>query len=75
MAIKTPQEYYESMKDVHPTTYILGEKVANAHEHPLIKHMMASVAKTFEMENDEEGMNIMKVLGQNMAWLLKKTAE
>lgn len=26
-----------------------------------------------EVENDEEGMNIMKVLGENMAWLLKKT--
>lgn len=25
-----------------------------------------------EAENDEEGINIMKVLGQNMAWLLKK---
>ena len=26
-----------------------------------------------DVENDEEGMNIMKVLGENMAWLLKKT--
>jgi len=25
-----------------------------------------------DVENDEEGLNIMKVLGQNMAWLLKK---
>jgi multimeric flavodoxin WrbA len=25
-----------------------------------------------EVENDEEGINIMKTLGQNMAWLLKK---
>ena len=27
-----------------------------------------------EVEKDDEGMNIMKVLGQNMAWLLKNTA-
>jgi multimeric flavodoxin WrbA len=26
-----------------------------------------------DVENDSEGMNIMKILGQNMAWLLKKT--
>jgi 4-hydroxybutyryl-CoA dehydratase/vinylacetyl-CoA-Delta-isomerase len=55
MAIMTPQQYYESLKDLHPTAYILGEKVENVHEHPLIKHMTASVAKTFEMENDEVG--------------------
>lgn len=28
-----------------------------------------------DVEQDEEGMNTMKVLGENMAWLLKKTAE
>ena len=26
-----------------------------------------------EVEKDEEGQNTMKVLGENMAWLLKKT--
>ena len=25
-----------------------------------------------EVKKDEEGMNIMKVLGENMAWLMKK---
>lgn len=28
-----------------------------------------------EVKDDEEGMETMKVLGQNMAWLLKKTVE
>jgi 4-hydroxybutyryl-CoA dehydratase/vinylacetyl-CoA-Delta-isomerase len=55
MALKTAEQYRESLKDVHPTAYILGERVENVHEHPLIKHMTASVAKTYEMENDPEG--------------------
>ncbi|MFC1930302.1 4-hydroxyphenylacetate 3-hydroxylase N-terminal domain-containing protein [Chloroflexota bacterium] len=55
MAIKTAEQYYESLKSLHPTAYILGEKVENAYEHPLIKHMTAAVAKTYEMENDSEG--------------------
>ena len=55
MALKTPVEYYESLKQLHPTVYILGEKVENVYEHPLLKHMVASVAKTFEMENTPEG--------------------
>jgi len=55
MAIKTAEQYRESLKDVKPTAYILGEKVDKVHEHPLIKHMIAGVAKTYEMENDPEG--------------------
>jgi 4-hydroxybutyryl-CoA dehydratase/vinylacetyl-CoA-Delta-isomerase len=57
MAIKTAQQYMESLKKLHPTAYILGEKVENVHEHPLISHMTAAVARTYEMENDPEGRN------------------
>jgi 4-hydroxybutyryl-CoA dehydratase/vinylacetyl-CoA-Delta-isomerase len=59
MAIKTPEQYYESLKDLHPTTYILGEKVDNPVEHPLIKHMAAAVAETYRMENDPEGKKLL----------------
>jgi 4-hydroxybutyryl-CoA dehydratase/vinylacetyl-CoA-Delta-isomerase len=55
MAIKTVQQYMESLKKLHPTAYIMGEKVDNVHEHPLISHMTAAVARTYEMENDPEG--------------------
>jgi 4-hydroxybutyryl-CoA dehydratase/vinylacetyl-CoA-Delta-isomerase len=55
MALKTKEQFYESLKYLHPTAYILGEKVENVHEHPLIKHMTAAVAKTYEMEHDPEG--------------------
>ncbi len=59
MAIKTPEQYYESLKDLHPTAYILGEKVDNPTEHPLIKHMAAAVAETYKMENDPEGRKLL----------------
>jgi len=55
MAIKTVEQYYDSLKDLHPTAYILGEKVKNVHEHPLIKHMLAGVAQTYALANDPEG--------------------
>ena len=55
MALKTAEQYYESLKELHPTAYILGEKVENVHQHPLIKHMTAAVARTYELENDPEG--------------------
>ena len=59
MAIRTVEEYYQSLSKLHPTAYILGEKVKNVHEHPLIKHMVAAVAKTFEMENDPVGAKLL----------------
>jgi 4-hydroxybutyryl-CoA dehydratase/vinylacetyl-CoA-Delta-isomerase len=61
MAIRTVEEYYQSLSKLHPTAYILGEKVDNVHEHPLIKHMVAAVAKTFEMENDPQGSKLLVI--------------
>ncbi len=75
MAIKTPEQYYESLKDLHPTTYILGEKVDNPVEHPLIKHMAAAVAETYRMENDPEGKKLLvapsDLTGEDVSRFLK----
>lgn len=59
MGLRTVKEYFKSLEKLHPTAYILGQKVENVHEHPLIKHMIASVAKTFEFEHDPEGKKFM----------------
>jgi 4-hydroxybutyryl-CoA dehydratase / vinylacetyl-CoA-Delta-isomerase len=75
MAIKTPEQYYKSLKDLHPTAYILGEKVENPTEHPLIKHMTAAVAETYKMENDPEGKKFMvtssDLMGEEVSRFLK----
>lgn len=55
MALKTAAQYLESLSKLHPTVYILGEKVENVHEHPLIRQMTAAVARTYELEHDPEG--------------------
>ncbi|MCK4793911.1 MAG: 4-hydroxybutyryl-CoA dehydratase [Desulfobacteraceae bacterium] len=55
MAMKTAEQYYDSLKDLQPTTYILGEKVEDPYQHPLIKHMLAGVAKTYDLAQDPEG--------------------
>jgi 4-hydroxybutyryl-CoA dehydratase/vinylacetyl-CoA-Delta-isomerase len=59
MALRTPAQYYKSLEKLHPVTYILGEKVENVYEHPLIRHMVAAVAKTFELENDPEAKKLL----------------
>ncbi len=55
MSIKTVAEYYDSLKKLNPTAYILGEKVEAPYDHPLIKHMVAGVAKTYDLANDPTG--------------------
>ena len=55
MALKTIEQYYQSLEDLHPTAYILGEKVDNVYEHPLIKHMTAAIARTYSLAQETEG--------------------
>ena len=75
MAVKTSEQYYDSLKDLHPTTYILGEKVQNPHEHPLIKHMLAGVAKTYELSHEPEGKRYLvaesKLIGEEVSRFVK----
>jgi 4-hydroxybutyryl-CoA dehydratase/vinylacetyl-CoA-Delta-isomerase len=59
MAVKTEAQYYESLKKVKPTAYVLGEKITNIHEHPLIKGQVASVAQTYALAHDPEGEKLL----------------
>jgi len=75
MAVKTVEQYYDSLKDLHPTAYILGEKVENVHEHPLIKHMIAGVAQTYALAHDPEGKKHLvaesKLIGEEVSRFVK----
>lgn len=59
MAVKTQEQYYESLKKVKPTAYVLGEKIQNIHEHPLIQGQIASVAQTYALAQDPEGEKLL----------------
>jgi len=54
MALKTVEQYYDSLRQMSPTAYILGEKVTNVIDHPLIKGQVAAVAQTYELAQDSE---------------------
>jgi len=42
-----------------PTAYVLGEKVENVVDHPLIKGQIAGVAQTFALAHDPEGKELL----------------
>jgi len=75
MALRTVEQYYESLKDLHPKTYILGQKVENPHEHPLIKHMLAGVAETYALAQEPEGREYLvtesKLIGEEVSRFVK----
>jgi 4-hydroxybutyryl-CoA dehydratase/vinylacetyl-CoA-Delta-isomerase len=71
MAVKTEAAYYDSLRDLHPTTYILGERVDSPYGHPLIKHMLAGVAQTYALAQGQEGKNYLatesKLIGEEIS--------
>ncbi len=59
MALKTAEQYYSSLRQLNPTVYVLGEKVENAIDHPLIKGQVAGVAQTYALAQDPEGKELL----------------
>jgi len=60
MALRTVEEYYKSLKEMHPTAYIMGEKVKIPYEHPLIKGQCASIAQTYALAREHRDLLVGK---------------
>lgn len=54
MALKTAEQYIESLSQLKPIVYILGERVESFVDHPMLRPMINSVAATYEFAQDKE---------------------
>lgn len=55
MALKTPEEYKNSLKDLDLEVYLFGEKLSgDIHRHPIIKPSVNALAKTYDVSLSEE---------------------
>jgi len=54
MALKTAEQYIESLGRLKPAVYVLGERVENFVEHPLLRPQINAVAATYEFAQDKE---------------------
>jgi 4-hydroxybutyryl-CoA dehydratase/vinylacetyl-CoA-Delta-isomerase len=54
MAIKTGQEYIESLRKLKPKVYAFGEQVESVVDHPLFQPHLNAAAMTYELANDPE---------------------
>lgn len=59
MAVRTAEQYYESLRNMNQTAYILGEKVEDITTHPLTRGQVAGVAQTFALARDLEGQKLL----------------
>ena len=50
--MKTAQEYIESLRGLRRELYVLGEKVEDFTEHPILRPSLNALAKTYEMAHD-----------------------
>lgn len=57
--MKTREEYIESLKKLNLEVYLMGEKVEDPTEHPIIKPSMNSVAMTYELATQPEYEDLM----------------
>ncbi len=75
MALKTVEQYYQTLRAMHPTAYILGERVENPSEHPLIKRHCAVIAQTYAMAQEPEYRDLLtgesKLIGEKVSRFTK----
>ena len=59
MALKTPQQYLDELRQMDIELYMFGEKVENRVDHPVIRPSINSVAMTYKLALDPEYEDIM----------------
>lgn len=59
MALKTPEEYEESLRKMKFKIYMMGEQVENPVDNPVIRPSMNSVKKTYELAQKPEYEDLM----------------
>jgi 4-hydroxybutyryl-CoA dehydratase/vinylacetyl-CoA-Delta-isomerase len=57
--MKTPQEYIASLRKLNLEVYLLGERVKNPVDHPIIRPSLNSIAMTFQLAQESEYKNLL----------------
>ncbi len=61
MALKTAQEYIESLRTLKTRVYMFGEKIDNWVDHPMIRPSINCVAMTYALAQDPQYADLMTV--------------
>lgn len=61
MALKSPQEYINDLRNMNIELYMFGEKVENYVDHPIIRPSINAVAMTYKLASDPQCADLMTV--------------
>ena len=61
MPLKTPEQYWDSLRRLKRTVYIMGEEVPAPNDHPIVRPSTNAVAKTYELAQQPEYQDLMTV--------------
>ena len=59
MALKTPQEYVDSLRALTIRAYVAGDRAESVVDHPLVAPHINAVAKTYELAHQPEHAQVM----------------
>ncbi len=59
MALKTPEQYEESLRRLNLNVWLMGERVKNVVDHPIIRPSMNSVRMTYALAQEPEHEDLM----------------
>ena len=59
MALKTGEQYEDSIRNMKFKIYLMGEKIDNWVDHPIIRPSLNSVKKTYELAHKPEYEDLM----------------
>jgi len=62
MALKTPEQYVDSLRQLNICAYVGGERVASVVDHPAIAPHINTVAKTYELAHQAEHREVMTAI-------------
>jgi 4-hydroxybutyryl-CoA dehydratase/vinylacetyl-CoA-Delta-isomerase len=54
MALKTVDEYLQSLRKMKPRVYVLGQQIENPVDHPMIRPSINAVAETYHLAEEPE---------------------
>jgi 4-hydroxybutyryl-CoA dehydratase / vinylacetyl-CoA-Delta-isomerase len=57
--MKTPEQYVESLRRLHLEVYLLGERIQNPVDHPMIRPSLNSVVMTYQLAQEPEHRSLM----------------
>ena len=59
MSLKTPEQYEESLRKLNLNVWLMGERVKNVVDHPIIRPSMNSVRMTYALAQEPEHEDLM----------------